>query len=567
MSQERTVRRDGSQFSDETVDGFIARAFMRGGGRSAEAVRSRPVVGICSSWSELNPCNGGLQDLAAAVKRGILVAGGFPLVFPTISISEPFSRPSSLLLRNLMAMDVEQMIRCSPLDAVVVLGGCDKTVPAQLMGVVSADVPTIAVTAGPRPVGRWRGEALTIDDLWTMADERRRGALGDADWARLEGCLIGGFGTCNVMGTATTMSAVAEVLGFALPGSSLAPSGSAARTAYAERAGARAVAVAGEAGAVTQISLRSLENAFRVVCAIGGSTNAVIHLTAIAGRAGIRLDLDRLHAWASTTPILADVRPAGRHLLADLEAMGGIPAVVRELAPLFDLELPTASGHSWGDEIAALPAFEENGSLHRFEHPVRPGPSIAVVRGTLAPEGAVVKRSAASESLMTHVGPAVCFDGVEDLNARINSPDLDIHPASVLVLRGVGPRGGPGMPEVGHLPIPTRLLDEGITDMVRISDARMSGTATGTVVLHVAPEAAAGGPLQLVRDGDLISLDVDSGRLDILVPEGELRARAAAQPSWQAPSRGYDRLHFDRVLQAPDGCDFDFLRHEALTDA
>jgi dihydroxy-acid dehydratase len=564
MSQEGTARRDGSQFSDESVDGFIARAFMRGGGRSAEAVRRRPVVGICSSWSELNPCNGGLRDVAAAVKRGVLAAGGFPLEFPTISISEPFSRPSSLLLRNLMSMDVEQMIRCSPLDAVVLLGGCDKTVPAQLMAAVSADIPTVAVTSGPRPVGRWKGAPLTIDDLWTMADERRRGALADADWARLEGCLNGGFGTCNVMGTATTMSAVAEVLGFAMPGSSLAPSGSAARLAVAETAGSRAVAAAEGGGAAALVNKQSLENAFRVVCAIGGSTNAVIHLSAIAGRAGIRLDLEHFRAWAETTPILVDVRPAGRHLLADLDAEGGVPAVIRELAPLLDLTQPTSTGRTWGEAIVDLPELEGNGSLHRLDDPVRRGASIAVLQGSLAPEGAVVKRSAASDELLRHVGPAVCFDGVEDLNARINDPGLDIHAGSVLVLRGAGPRGGPGMPEVGHLPIPTRLLKEGVTDMVRISDARMSGTATGTVVLHVAPEAAAGGPLHLVRDGDLISLDVDGGRLDLLVPEDELQRRAPAAPSWFEPARGYDRLHYERVLQAPAGCDFDFLRHESL---
>jgi dihydroxy-acid dehydratase len=360
------------------------------------------------------------------------------------------------------------------------------------------------------------------------------------------------------------MSAVAEVLGFALPGSSLAPSGSAARLAAAEKAGTRAVAAAGGGGAAAFVTRQSLENAFRVVCAIGGSTNAVLHLSAIAGRAGIQLDLEDFREWGRATPILVDVRPAGKHLLADLDAEGGIPAVVRELAPLLDLSLPTATGRTWADEIVDLPDLEGNGSLHRRDDPVRRGASIAVLSGSLAPEGAVVKRSAASDGLLKHVGPAVCFDGVEDLHARINDPALDIEAGSVLVLRGAGPRGGPGMPEVGHLPIPTRLLNAGVTDMVRVSDARMSGTATGTVVLHVAPEAAAGGPLQLVRDGDLISLDVDGGRLDLLVPADELQRRAPSATSWIEPARGYDRLHYERVLQAPHGCDFDFLRHESL---
>ncbi|MDQ1688115.1 MAG: hypothetical protein QOK42_1090 [Frankiaceae bacterium] len=565
MSQERIARQDGSIFAESSTDGFVARAFMRGAGHSADEVRRTPVIGICSSWSELNPCNGGLNEVVSAVKRGIRGAGGFALSFPTISLSEPFSRPSSMLLRNLMSMDVEEMIRSSPLDAVVVVGGCDKTVPAQLMGAISAGLPTLAITAGPRPVGVWKGKPLTIDDLWGMADERRCGRVSDDEWQALEGQLIAGFGTCNVMGTATTMSAIAEVLGFSLPGSSLHPSGSPARSEAAERTGARAVELAREGTpAAARVTLRSLENAVRVVCALGGSTNALVHLSAIAGRVGLSLDLTLVSEWVRTTPLLADVRPTGRFLLSDLDQAGGLPAVMRELADLLDLTLPAASGRPWHAEVPPRMAARAGSALHPAAEPARPGPGIAIVFGSLAPNGAVIKRAAATPGLLAHTGPAVVFDGVEDLNKRINDESLHIDENSVLVLRGVGPVGGPGMPEVGHLPIPTRLLSAGVTDMVRISDARMSGTAVGTVLLHVAPESAVGGPLSLVRDGDLIRLDVDGARLDLLIPEPELDRRRTELMERAVPRRGYARLYTQRVLQAPDGCDFDFLRHETL---
>jgi dihydroxy-acid dehydratase len=565
VSQERIARQDGSVFSSPSIDGFIARAFMRGAGHSAEEIQRGPVVGVCSSWSELNPCNGGLDRVVAAVKSGVQRAGGYPLVFPTISLSEPFSRPSSMLLRNLMSMDVEEMIRSSPLDAVVVVGGCDKTVPAQLMGAVSADLPTLAITAGPRPVGEWNGEPLTIDDLWGLSDKRRCGLVSDTDWLRLEGSLNTGFGTCNVMGTATTMSAIAEVLGFALPGTSLHPSGSQERTAAAERTGERAVALAREGTtAATRISPAALENAVRVVCALGGSTNALIHLSAIAGRAGIELDLTHVGDWAATTPVLADVRPAGRFLLEDLEREGGVPAVIGALGDQYDLTVESASGKSWLHERVQPRPVVIRGALRQPDDPAQGGAGIAVVFGSLAPHGAVIKRAAASRHLLTHSGPAVVFDGVDDLNARINDESLPIDENSVLVLRGVGPIGGPGMPEVGHLPIPTRLLNAGVTDMVRVSDARMSGTAVGTVVLHVSPESAADGPLRLVRDGDEIRLDVDAGTLDLVVPAAELHARAARLEPLRHSARGYAHLYSRSVLQAPQGCDFDFLRHERL---
>lgn len=567
MSQERTGRGDGGLFAEESVDGFIHRAFLRGAGHSAAAVRRRPVVGICSSWSELNPCNAGLQGLADAVKRGVLAAGGLPLVFPTISISEPYSRPTSMMLRNLMAMDVEQMITSSPIDAVVLLGGCDKTVPAQLMGAVSAGKPALALTAGPRAVTRRHdGGALTIDDLWPKADERRRGLVSDDEWSRFEGCLNASVGTCNVMGTAVTMAVVAEMLGFALPGTALSPATSAARMAAAELTGTRVVALwAGSATATppvpaaAMITPASIENAFRVVCAIGGSTNALLHLIAIAGRAGIRVRLADLRAWGTSTPVLVDVRPSGRYLLSDLDEVGGLPALVRELAPLLHMQTPTADGRSWSAVVADLPAAS-GPALHPLSDPVYPDGGLAVLAGSLAPDGAVIKRSASDPRLLRHTGRAVVFDGVADLRARIDDPLLDVDADSVLLLRGAGPRGGPGMPEVGHLPIPAKLLAQGVQDMVRVSDARMSGTATGTVVLHVAPEAAVGGPLALVRDGDLIRLDVEAGTLDLLVDDAELtRRRDDVQLPGARPARGFDQLHWDHVLQAPQGCDFDFL--------
>jgi dihydroxy-acid dehydratase len=560
MSQEATARRDGALFSEDSVDGFIHRAFLRGSGHSAAAVRARPVVGICSSWSELNPCNAGLDALAQSVKRGVLAGGGLPLIFPTISISEPYTRPSSMWLRNLMAMDVEQMISSSPIDAVVLLGGCDKTVPAQLMGAVSAGRPAIALAAGPRVVQRRQdGGALTVDDLWPAADERRRGLLSDTEWNRLEGCLNGSIGTCNVMGTAVTMALVAEVLGFALPGTALLPATSAARLAAGELTGTRIVSAVAEQ-VMPSLTRESIENAFRVVCAAGGSTNALIHLVAIAGRAGVELGLDELRAWGRTTPVLLDVRPSGQYLLADLEEIGGVPALVRELAPLLHLDTRTADGRTWADTIGELPAVD-GPALRTMANPIHDGGALAILSGTLAPDGALIKRSAADPRLISHTGRAVVFDGVADLHARIDDPDLDVDADSVLVLRGAGPKGGPGMPEVGHLPIPVKLLQAGVRDMVRISDARMSGTATGTVVLHIAPEAAVGGPLALVRDGDLIRLHVDAGVLDLLVDANELslRRKDVTLPGTR-PRRGFDQLHWDHVLQASQGCDFDFLR-------
>jgi dihydroxy-acid dehydratase len=558
MSQNGIRRARGELLQDPGPDGLITRGFLRGSGLSADLVRRGPVIGIANTWSELNPCNGGLRDLARHVKRGVLAAGGVPLEFPTISLAEAFVRPSSMYLRNLLAMDTEEMILASPVDGVVLLGGCDKTLPAQLMGALSAGKPALALAAGPRPLSRWRGEPMTVEHLWPLIDERRAGTLGDEDWARLEACLSCGVGTCNVMGTAVTMAVVAEVVGMALPGSALLPAGSAQRAAIAEATGTAIVART-RAGLTPAevVTPAALANAFRAVCAVGGATNAVLHLQAIAGRLGVRLTAEELRRLSDTTPFLADVRPSGRKLLHDLEADGGVPALMGRLAGLADLDALAGDDRPWKETVTDPEPVA--GCLTRVSEPAGPAGSIALLAGSLAPEGAILKRSAASPELCRHRGRAVVFDGVDDLRARIDDPDLEVDADSVLVLRGAGPVGGPGMPEVGHLPIPRRLLASGVTDLLRVSDARMSGTASGTVVLHVTPEAAIGGPLALVRDGDWVVLDVDAGRLDLEVDRAELERRRAG---WRAPAgvvRGYERLYRDHVTQADTGCDFDFL--------
>lgn len=558
MSQNDTKQGNSDVFSSPDRDGFIHRAFMRGAGHSDKAIRRRPVIGICNSFSELNPCNAGLRDLAQSVKQGVVAAGGFPLEFPTISLAEPFIRPSTLYLRNLMAIDVEEMISSSPIDGVVLLGGCDKTVPAQLMGALSAGKPAVLVTAGPRTTGRLNGEPLTIDDLWTLSDRRRAGEVTDKEWQNIEGSIVPGIGTCNVLGTAVTMAMIAETLGMSLPGSSLLPATSGARSALAEETGRRAVELVRSGRPPTDfVTPSALENAFRVVCAVSGSTNSVIHLEAIAGRIGHRLGLPGMAAWSRSTPVLTQVRPSGPHLLEDLEEAGGLPAVLKELQHLLHTDALAGTGESWAQVLDRV-TRKEHSALRAATDPVFAAGGLVMLQGSLAPAGAVIKRSAADPRLWRHSGSAVVFDGVADLNARIDDPALGITENSVLVLRGAGPVGGPGMPEVGQLPIPKKLLHQGVTDMVRISDARMSGTATGAVVLHVAPEAAEGGPLALVRDGDPIVLDVVDGRLDLDVDPAELSRRTpvAAAP---APRRGYGALYRRHITQAPQGCDFDFL--------
>ncbi|MHB1172136.1 MAG: dihydroxy-acid dehydratase [Lacisediminihabitans sp.] len=561
MSQRDLVQAGGALFKDPGQDGMLHRAFLRGEGFTQKDVRLSPVIGIASSASEFNPCNAGLKDLAEFVKQGIREAGGLPLEFPTISISEPFTRPTSLYLRNLMSMDIEEMVRSSPIDGVVLLGGCDKTVPAQIMGAVSANKPAVMLTAGPRPVACFqRNKKFTIDDVWPLCEQRRVGELNDADWLELEGKVNIGVGTCNVMGTATTMAAVAEMLGFALPGSALQSAASETRKLLARHVGEQIVANV-KAGILPQdlVTESSLENAFRVVSALGGSTNAVIHLEAIAGRVGITIGADRFEKWSASTPYVANVRPGGTQLLADLEEAGGIPSIVNRIRQLIDTGTMTATGRTW-DETLDERVFRDHPAVAPMDAPLSDRGGLIMLSGNLAPRGAVLKAAGAHDPrLQQHRGRAVVFDGVADLNARIDDPELDVDKDSILVLRGMGVLGAPGMPEIGHIPIPAKLHKQGVRDMVRLSDARMSGTSTGTVVLHVTPEAAAGGPLGLLRTGDEIELDVTNGTIRHFLSAEELDSRAPFENP-QRPGRGFAWLHQQHVLQADGGCDFDFLR-------
>jgi dihydroxy-acid dehydratase len=541
--------------------GMVLRTWLHAEGFGASAASARPVIGVCASPSELNPCDAGLRELAEAVKRGVLIAGGLPLEFPTISIGENFVRPTSMLLRNLLAMDVEEMVTRTPIDGVVFLGGCDKTLPGQLMGAASAGKPALVVPAGPRLESAFGGRPLVTDDFWTLAAQRAAGQLSDHDWSCLETCLNVSVGTCNVMGTATTMAVVAEALGMALPGAALLPAVDARRRQLAEHTGRAAVeAVRSGMTPGRVMTAAALDNALRAVLAIAGSTNAIIHLEAIAGRFGLRVGLDHVAELAASTPVLADVRPSGPRLLSELAAAGGVPTLLRALGPLLRRDAVHVAGATMGEIVDEAP--EPDGQVIRTPaDPVRAGGGLTVLRGTLAPRGAVIKSSAASPELWSHTGPALVFRNPADLAARIHDPDLPVTADSVLVLRDAGPRGGPGMPEAGGIPIPAKLYATGVRDLVRVSDARMSGTQVGTIVLHVTPESAVGGPLGLVRDGDLVRLDIAAGTLDLLIDEPELARRrgdrTAARP---AATRGYEALYVAHVLQADEGCDFDFLR-------
>jgi dihydroxy-acid dehydratase len=549
-------------FGGDDLSGFIHRASIHAEGISRAALRGRPVVGICNSWSELVNCNLHFRGLAEAVKRGVLLAGGLPLEFPTISLGENLMKPTAMLFRNLMSMDVEECIRAYPLDAVVLLGGCDKTVPAQLMGAASADVPAIMLTGGPSEPAWFRGRRLGAGtDLWHYADELRAGRMSRDEFAELEAAATPSFGHCNEMGTASTMAALVEALGLSLPGSASIPAVDAARMRAAEATGARAVELVREDLRPSRIlTVEAFENAITTLMAIGGATNAVVHLLALAGRVGVPLALERFDELSRRTPLLANVRPGGEHLVEELHRAGGIRAVLHELLPILHGEARTVAGGTLAQAVEGAAVLDRE-VIAPLDAPLASEGGIAVVRGSLAPDGALVKRSAASATLLRHRGPALVFEDVYDLAARIDDPSLDVTPETVLVLRNAGPKGGPGMPEWGQLPIPRKLLEQGVTDMVRVSDARMSGTAYGTVVLHVAPESAAGGPLRAVEDGDPIALDVEAKRLDLEIPAAELERRLERLgPPSPAYRRGYGALYVEHVLQANEGCDFDFLR-------
>jgi dihydroxy-acid dehydratase len=550
-------------FGGHDLAGFIHRSSVHAEGISRDALMGRPVIGICNPWSELVSCNLHFRGLAEAVRRGVLLAGGLPLEFPTISLGENLMKPTTLLYRNLMAMDVEESIRAYPFDAVVLLAGCDKTVPAELMGAASADVPAIMVTGGPSEAAWFRGRRLGAGtDLWHYAEEVRAGRMTTVEFDELEAASIPGVGHCNEMGTASTMTSIVEALGMCLPASASIPAVDAARARVAEASGARAVELAREGLRPSRIlTAEAFDNAITLLMAIGGATNAVVHLLALAGRVGVPLGLDRFDELSRSTPLVTNVRPSGEHLVEDLHRAGGIRAVLHELAPLLHGGALTVTGRTLAEETSDAVVHDRD-VIAALDSPRAPEGGLAVLRGSLAPLGAVIKQSAVNDArLLRHRGSAVVFEDIDDLAARIDDPALEVGPDSVLVMRNAGPKGGPGMPEWGQLPIPQRLLARGVRDMVRISDARMSGTAFGTVVLHVAPESAAGGPLLAVRDGDPIVLDVEERRLDLDVPAGEIarRLQDAGLPASRY-RRGYGAMYLDHVLGADEGCDFDFLR-------
>ena len=560
-----TFLRSAEWFDRGDELGLQNRAVLRVVGWDPDLIRGRPIIGIANSWSELNNCNLGLRAIADAVRRGVVAAGGVPIEFNTISLGEELMKPSAMLYRNLMAMELEETLRAYPIDGVVLLCGCDKTTPAQLMGAASANLPAIQLNAGPKATGRWRGQEVgSGTSLWKYWDEYRAGRIGDEDWRGLEAAYAGGPGTCNTMGTASTMAAVSEALGMMLPGASSIEAHSPRRVALAEATGREIVGLVQRDVRPRQIMTRAaFENALRVHAAIGGSTNAVIHLIAIAGRLRVPLALDDFDAISRTTPTLLNLQPSGERLMADFDAAGGLPVLMNELRDLLHLDAPTVTGRSLGENIAGAVNRDPQVIRPRAQ-PLRADGALAVLRGNLAPRGALLRTTTASPELQQHCGPALVFEDYADLLARIDSPDLAVTPETVLVLRNAGAVGVPGLPEWGSIPIPRKLLAQGVRDMVRISDSRMSGTSYGTVVLHVSPESAVGGPLALVRDGDRIALDVPARSLSLLVDEAELAQRRAA---WQPPQsphrRGYPRLYQQHVLQPDEGCDFDFLRPQS----
>jgi L-arabonate dehydrase len=542
--------------------GFARRAWLRSEGFPADVFDGKPVIGICNSWSELNNCNLHLRDVAAAVKRGVWAAGGVPLEFPTISLGEMFMRPTTMMYRNLMAMDVEESIRANPLDAVVLLCGCDKTTPAQLMGAASADIPAMVVPGGPMLAGEWRGQRLgSGTDGKKLFDQYRTGRLTEEEWCEIEGCIARTSGHCGVMGTASTMTSLAEALGMTLPGCANIPAPDSRRLAMAELSG-RAVVDMIEPGLTpSRIMTRAaFENAITVLMALGGSTNAVIHLIAIAGRLGIDLTLEDFDRISRRTACIVNVKPSGEYLMEDLFYAGGVPAVMNRIQDLLDGDCATVNGKTIGENISG--AQSRNDAVIRpRDQPLYAEGGIAILHGNLAPNGAVIKQSAASKNLLQHRGRAFVFETRDEMLAQVEREDLPVDRDTVLVMRNCGPKGAPGFPEWGHIPMPRKLLNEGVTDMVRISDARMSGTSFGTVVLHVAPESAIGGPLALVRTGDEILLDVPGRKLELQVAADELECRSRSfTPPAAHYTRGYGRLFLDHVTQADLGCDFDFLR-------
>lgn len=567
--KEKGELRSQAWFKGKGAENFANRGWVRSRGVPMDHFDGRPVVGICNTWSELTPCNSHFRDLAQHVREGILEAGGVAMEFPVISPGEMLTRPTAMLLRNLCSMDVEETLRANPLDGVVLLMGCDKTTPALLMGAASVNLPTIGLSGGPMLNGSFRGRAFGVKDAWNLAADLRAGRASNEDFEEAESCLTRSVGVCNVMGTASTMASMVEALGIGLPDNASIPAVDARRRVLARMAGRRIVEMVREGLTLDKLLTRkAFENAIAINAAIGGSTNAVIHLTAVARRMEVQLDIEDWHRIGRNVPTLLNLQPSGSYMMQDFHEAGGLPVIIRDMCEsgMLNGDALTVTGKTLAENNASATCMNPD-VIHSVAKPFMANSGVAILRGNLCPNGAVIKPSAAEPRLLKHKGRAVVFENQDDLNQRVDDPDLEVDADSVMVLKNCGPKGFPGMPELGMLPIPAKLLKQGVTDMVRISDARMSGTSFGAVVLHVSPEAAVGGALALVRDGDLIELDVAARRLELLVSEPELQQRMAAWRPPAAPaSRGYVKLYVDTVNQAHDGCDLQFLVGKSGSD-
>ena len=563
------MRKGLTSYGDAGFSLFLRKAFIKATGYSDDALE-RPIVGITNTYSDYNPCHGNVPQIIEAAKRGVMLSGAMPFVFPTISIAESFAHPTSMYLRNLMAMDTEEMIRAQPMDAVVLIGGCDKTLPAQIMAAASSEIPAIFLPTGPMAVGHHKGERLgACTDCRRFWGSYRAGEIDDEEITEVNNKLASSIGTCTVMGTASTMANLTEVMGLCLPRAGSAPAVESERVRLAEETGRVAAGLAADPSAPTVrdiLTPQAIRNGLVALQAMGGSTNAVVHLAAITGRLGIRLDMAKLDSLGRTIPLLVDLKPSGEHYMEQFHEAGGVPALLKAVRHEIDGNARTVYGKTIGEIIDGVVDEPAQTIIRTVEAPLKPIGTIAILHGNLAPRGAVIKQSAASKNLLQHTGRAVVFDSVEDMTLRIDSDDLDVTADDILVLRNAGPKGAPGMPEAGYLPIPRKLARQGVKDMVRMSDARMSGTAFGTVILHIAPEAAAGGPLAIVRTGDRIRLNVEERRIDLDIDQAEFdrRMQEVASRSDNEPRRGYAKLYHERVLQADEGVDFDFLQSEEL---
>src|SRR6201992_712884 len=557
------LRKGLASYGDAGFSLFLRKAFIKAMGYSDDAL-DRPIVGITNTYSDYNPCHGNVPQIIEAVKRGVMLSGAMPFVFPTISIAESFAHPTSMYLRNLMAMETEEMIRAQPMDSVIVIGGCDKTLPAQIMAAVSGDLPAVVIPVGPMVVGHHKGEVLgACTDCRRLWAKYRAGEIDDQEIEAVNGRLAPSVGPCMVMGTASTMACVTEALGLSLPMSATIPAPHAERFRLAEASGRVAATLAKAKGPKPSqfLTKSSFRNAQVVMQAIGGSTNGLIHLTAMANRTAHRVDLEAFDKLGREVPVLIDLKPSGEHYMEHFHHAGGVPKLMKQLGDLIDLDAKTIEGKTLREVVADAEEGPGQDAIRPRQNPIKPEGSMAILHGNLAPRGAVIKHAAASPKLLQHTGRAVVFESVEDMTLRVDDPDLDVNADDVLVLRNAGPKGAPGMPEAGYLPIPKKLARGGVKDMVRISDARMSGTAFGTIVLHITPESAVGGPLALVRSGDMIRLDVAKRSIDLLVDAAELDRRRAALklPTAEWAKRGYAHLFNETILQADEGCDFDFI--------